>query len=116
MLQEQNSLELLSKVELENLYHKLITQLNKDFKLANLSNTFLESLNPSDLIKFVAIALKQLITNNYDGYLNLIYRIDISEKELLIVKSDNLETTIEQLTFLILKREYQKVWFKKNYK
>ncbi|NLP57700.1 hypothetical protein [Lutibacter sp. B1] len=53
-----------------------------------------------------------LITNNYDNYLNLLYRIDVSEKELSKITGNNLTETVEQITFLILKRVYQKVWFK----
>jgi hypothetical protein len=56
-----------------------------------------------------------LINNQYDDYLNLLYRIDVPESELAKLKNDNLTTSIEEITYLVLKREYQKVWFKHNF-
>ena len=112
MLQEQTALELLQKVEIENLYEKLILQINKDFQLSNLSYEFSIAITPSELKEDLAKLLQKMITYHYDDYLNFVYRVDVSEKELLAIKSDNLDETIDQLTFVILKREYQKVWFK----
>lgn len=112
MLPIQNVIELLQKVEVEDLYQNLILQLNKDFQLSNLNESFELSLTSIKLKERLSNTILNLLTNNYDDYLNLMYRIDVSEKELATLKSENLETTIEQVTFLILKREYQKVWFK----
>lgn len=112
MLSAQNALELLQKVEVEDLYQNLILQLNKDFQLSNLNESFEVFNTPIQLKEELSKIILNLLTNSYDDYLNLMYRIDVSEKELAILKAENLETTIEQITFLILKREYQKVWFK----
>lgn len=115
MLPEQNSLELLQKVEVENLYQNLIKQLNKDFQLSNLSDRFELSSTPVQLKEALCKIVLKLLTNHYDDYLNLLYRVDVPEKELLTIKSDNLETITNQITYLILKREYQKVWFKNRF-
>jgi len=112
MLPTQNSLELLNIVESENLFQNLILQLNKDFQLSNLGESFELSITPTQLKEQLSKIILKLLTNNYDDYLNFLYRVDVPEKELLTVKSNNLEATINQVTFLILKREYQKVWFK----
>jgi len=112
MLPVQNALELLQNVEGENLYQQLILQLNKDFQLSNLDESFELKLTPVQLKETLGKRILNLLTNKYDDYLNLMYRIDVSEKGLATIKSDHLETTVEQITFLILKREYQKVWFK----
>ncbi|NOR28720.1 MAG: hypothetical protein GQ540_09370 [Lutibacter sp.] len=112
MLTEQNSIALLQKVEIENLFQQLIQQLNKDFQLSNLDKTFDLSVTPIQLKEKLSEILLDLITNHYDDYLNFLYRVDVSENELAIIKAENLEATIDQITFLILKREYQKVWFK----
>lgn len=112
MVPVQNTLELLTKVEFENLFQQLILQLNKDFQLSNLSETFVLTCTPVELKETLSKILLKLLTDNYDDYLNLMYRVDVSEKELASIKAKNLETTIDQITFLILKREYQKVWFK----
>ncbi len=115
MQQNLKVLELLKKVTNENLYQNLVIQLNKDFQLSNVNERFDLSSEPNQLKNTLATILLKLITKQYDDYLNLLYRIDVSEKELLTVKSNNLEATVEQITYIILKREYQKVWFKNKF-
>ena len=112
MLPSQSATELLDLVKGEKLYTQLIQQLNKDFLLTNLNTKFEPNCTPANLKKSLHDVLLQLITNQYDDYLNLMYRIDIAERELLKIKNDNLTEIVEQLIFVILKREYQKVWFK----
>jgi hypothetical protein len=104
--------ELLSKAKNEDLYVKIIQQLNKDFLLANVSYSFSEKLNPLELKNDLSKILYKMITDTYDSYLNFIYRVDLSEKELAIIGGKPLEQIIEDVTYLILKREYQKVWFR----
>mgnify|MGYP003661952895 CR=1 FL=1 len=115
MLPMQNALELLQKVDAENLYQNLIQQLNKDFQLSNLSENFEISNTPIQLKEKLSKIILNLITNYYDDYLNFLYRVDVPEKELVALKVENLDTTINQITYLILKREYQKVWFKNRF-
>jgi len=115
MVTAQNTLELLQKVSIENLYQNLIEQLNKDFQLSNLSENFEISSSPIQLKEKLSNIIQELFTNHYDDYLNLLYRIDVPEKELLAIKSDNSKDVVNQIAFLILKREYQKVWFKNKF-
>ena len=115
MLSAKNSLELIQNIEIENLYLKLIEQLNKDFQLSNLNFSFEETISPIELKDKFSTILLNLISNNYDDYLNFLYRVDVSEKELLKIKETDLTSIVNQITFLVLKREYQKVWLKRNY-
>ncbi|MFD1294827.1 hypothetical protein ACFQ5N_13370 [Lutibacter holmesii] len=115
MLKAVNTVELFNALTTENLYVNLIQQLNKDFQMSNLDILFEETIEPITLQNTLNKVLLDLMRTKYDDYLNLLYRVDISEKELLKVKSDNLEAAIHQVTFLILKRESQKVWLKKNF-
>lgn len=111
----KNSLELLKSIEVENLYVRLIEQLNKDFQLANVAVSFDTTNSPVQLKKQLFAILLNLITNQYDDYLNLLYRIDVPESELAKLLNDNLTSSMEEITYLVLKREYQKVWFKQNF-
>lgn len=104
--------ELLAKSVKENLYNNIIQQLNKDFLLANVSYHFPEEINPSELKKSLVEILYKMVINNYDDYLNLIYRVDISENDLAKIKGKSLILVVEEIAFLILKREYQKVWYR----
>ncbi|MDD3721229.1 MAG: hypothetical protein PHW92_01905 [Lutibacter sp.] len=115
MLPAKNTEELLHLIECENLYEHLIEQLNKDFQLANVTVSFEIAILPVQLKKQLFEVLLNLITKQYDDYLNLLYRIDVPESELAKLKQDNLTTNIEEITYLVLKREYQKVWFKHNF-
>ena len=112
MLQGKTSLELLQCGEAENLIVKLIEQLNKDFELANINEEFELNISVLELKNNLDSLLLHLITKKYDDYLNLLYRIDVSEKEMATISYNNLAETIENITFLVLKREFQKVWFK----
>lgn len=116
MLKPENSLELLKTVKTENMLLKLIEQLNKDFQLSGISKVFdinnsFEKVN-EELIE----TLIHLLQFKYDDYLNLMYRIDISEKELATITNNTIVDTVNHITFLILKREFKKVWLKQNYK
>lgn len=115
MYPAKNSLELLKSIEVENLYVRLIEQLNKDFQLANVAVSFDTTNSPVQLKKQLFAVLLNLITNQYDDYLNLLYRIDVPESELAKLLNDNLTSSMEEITYLVLKREYQKVWFKQNF-
>ena len=84
--------------------------------MANLDVNFESTILPIELKKQLEANLKNLIAFNYDGYLNLVYRVDVSERELLSVKTGDSEELISLIAFLILKRECQKVWIKRNYK
>jgi hypothetical protein len=115
MLQANTSLELLQKIESENLYLKLIEQINKDFQLSNLDVSFQKSITPAELKDQFSATLLHLISNRYDDYLNFLYRVDVSEKELLKIKETDIQNIVNEITFLVLKREFQKVWLKQNY-
>jgi hypothetical protein len=84
---------LFSEAESENLYLKLIEQINKDFNLANEGVDFPLSTTPG--------ALKVQL-----------YIIDVSEEQIKKLDGSDLVALSEQVAFLILKREWQKVWFR----
>lgn len=115
MIQANSAIELLNKVQLEDLYAQLVQQLNKDFQMANVDYQFKETTLPKNLHEILSQILLKLINAQYDDYLNLLYRIDVAETDLLKVRSENLEESIEKVAFLILTREAQKVWLKRKF-
>jgi len=116
MVKPQNSLELLKLAKIENLLAKLIEQLNKDFQLSGISKKFEKTFTNEELNKELIETILNLIQFKYDDYLNVMYRVDVSEKDLATITNNDLITTVNQISFLILKREFQKVWLKQNYK
>jgi hypothetical protein len=107
---------LLQEAEKETLYVNLITQMNKDFNLANEAVDFPLSLSPDELKIQLHEKVYRLIQYKFAEYLNLLYIIDVSEEEIKKLDGSDLVILAEQVAFLILKREWQKVWFRNKYK
>ena len=106
---------LLCEAEAENLYLKLIEQINKDFNLANESIDFPLSTNPMELKVQLHEKIYRLIQYKFAEYLNLLYIIDVAEDQIKKLDGSDLAALSEQVAFLILKREWQKVWFRNKY-
>ncbi|HKO76643.1 MAG TPA: hypothetical protein VJU52_05465 [Flavobacterium sp.] len=107
---------LLQEATNETLYLNLITQLNKDFNLANEAIDFPKSITPDELKIQLHEKIFRLIQYKFAEYLNLLYIIDVSEDEIKKLDGSDLVILAEQVAFLILKREWQKVWFRNKYK
>ncbi|MFD2892401.1 hypothetical protein ACFS5J_10295 [Flavobacterium chuncheonense] len=103
---------LISQAEEELLYFKLIEQTNKDFALANESIDIPLDIFPFEFKNLVHEKVLKLIQFKFAEYLNLLYIIDVSEAEIKKLDGSDLVELAEQVTFLILKREWQKVWFR----
>jgi hypothetical protein len=107
---------LLSEAKNETLYLKLIEQINKDFNLANEGIDFPMSISPDELKIQMHEKIYRLIQYKFAEYLNVLYIIDVSEDEVKKMDGSDLVILAEQVSFLILKREWQKVWFKNKYR
>jgi hypothetical protein len=57
----------------------------------------------------------KLIQYKFAEYLNLLYIIDVPEEQIKKLDGSDLVELSEQVTFLVLKREWQKVWFRNKY-
>jgi hypothetical protein len=106
---------LLREAEKGKLYQQLILQLNKDFNLANEGIDFPMSVLPEELKIQLHEKIYRLIQYKFAEYLNLLYIIDVSEEDIKKLDGSDLVILAEQVAFLILKREWQKVWFKNHY-
>jgi len=110
-----NSTELLQSAKDQGLYSKLVAQLEKDFGLANISLDFGAETNPQDLRTTLHEKVYVLILEKFVDYLNLLYVVDVPEKAFKSIEVTDAVEVAEQVTFLILKRELQKVWLKAQY-
>ncbi|EAR02274.1 hypothetical protein [Maribacter sp. HTCC2170] len=111
----QNSSVLLQEVQEEHLYEKLVIQIKKDFGLANIFVDFPNDVLPENLRSFLHEKIYYLILEKFSDYLNLLYVIDVPEKAFKRIKVTDVVEVAEQVSFLILKRELQKVWLKRKY-
>lgn len=97
------------------LYKALIIQLNKDLSLANIDLEFDTEVLPTSLKLLLKEEVYRLIQDKFTEYLNLLYVIDVSEAKVKALDGDDTVKLSEDITFLILQREWQKVWYKANY-
>ena len=107
--------DLFIQAEKENLYSKLIEQINKDFNLANEGIDFPQSTTPHELKVQLHEKIFRLIQYKFAEYLNLLYIIDVPEETIKQLDGSDLVELSEQVSFLILKREWMKVWFRNKY-
>ncbi|MEO1009691.1 MAG: hypothetical protein AAFX53_00200 [Bacteroidota bacterium] len=110
---------LLDEAKRLDLYDALVVQLEKDFGLANIPTSFTveggrESLLPKALRAALHEKLYVLILEKFDRYLNLLYIIDVPEKAFKGIQITDAVEVAEQVCFLVLKREFQKVWYREN--
>lgn len=99
----------------EQLYVELVKQLNKDFELSNIRTVFLETTAPEFLIVQLEKSIEQLILEDFDSFLNFLYRVDLSEKKVKAIIAEYPGKYVKEITFLVVKREWQKVWFRSQY-
>ncbi len=97
-------------------FKDLVDQINKDANLAGIDF----KLNEGEDALGIANSLNKIITNlikdDFAGYLNFLYRIDVLESELLKIQDLEYEELTKKVTILILKKELQKIWYKFNFK
>ena len=98
-----------------NMYDDLLKQINKDLMLANLKMAISLDCSPKVLIVELNNLVEYLINNEFDSFLNFLYRIDLSEDKIIHLSKNNQEIYIGSISFLILKREWKKVWFRRTY-
>lgn len=97
------------------LYDKLVQQINKDLALANITLEFHHDVLPTSLKLLLHEKVFELIQNNFMDYLNLLYIVDVAEDKIKQLDGIDVMHMSEQVSFLILKREWQKVYFKSQY-
>ncbi|MFT5846873.1 hypothetical protein [Psychroserpens sp.] len=107
--------ELISKTEELELYTKLIKQVNKDFLLSNIDLDFDEEILPSSLKYLLHEVIFKLIQEKFAEYLNLLYIVDVSEEKMRQLDGSDTLKLSEEVTFLVLQREWQKVWYREIY-
>ncbi|MDX1364044.1 hypothetical protein [Arenibacter latericius] len=113
--QFSNIATLLEYAQDNSLYNELVIQLKKDFTLANVYVDFPDDVLPMDLKTIIHEKIYYLMMERFTEYLNLLYIVDVPEKVVKAIKSNDVVEISGEVSFEILKREWQKVWFRKKY-
>ena len=82
---------------------------------ANIDLDFDVNILPSSLKLLLHETVYRLIQEKFTEYLNLLYIIDVPEHAVKALNGDDIVALSAQVSFLILKREWQKVWFRNSY-
>ncbi|XLS29752.1 hypothetical protein ACJD0Z_02770 [Flavobacteriaceae bacterium M23B6Z8] len=114
-LNHPDSISILNEVAKLDLYKELVKQLQKDFTYANTTLDISPEISPEDLHISLLRTIYDLISYKFGEYLNLLYIIDVSEKQIKEIASEDISEITKQVVLLILKREWQKVWYRKKY-
>ncbi|WP_300566591.1 hypothetical protein, partial [Flavobacterium sp.] len=88
---------LLSEAQKEELYIKLVEQINKDFTSANESIDFPISVSPIELKLQLHEKIYRLIQYKFAEYLNLLYIIDVPEDQIKKLDGSDLVELSEQV-------------------
>jgi hypothetical protein len=104
-------LQLFAKAESQGLKNELIRQLNKDLSMSGLEVSIAEELPPGEIVQKLKVILESLVRDNFQGFLNLLYRADVSQSKMSQSES-SFSDYIERSTYELLKREWQKVWIR----
>lgn len=103
------------KVREYDLLEELVRQVEKDFRMTVESSITITADTPAKLVYEVYTQLHNIISKtSVAKFSSLLYRIDIAEADVKAIKGVDLEDYLKQVTFLILKREYQKVYIRKT--
>ena len=112
---KDNIVQLIDQVQKENLLIKLVQQINKDASLVGLDFYLNENSTPQNIVLNLQNLLIDLINKNFSDYINLLYRIDVPEKEIIKLQGLKISVLTEKVAILILRKEWQKVCFKSKY-
>ncbi len=111
-----SSLQILEQAQQKELYVKVLHQLNKDLELANVNFTFYNQIQPLEMLKQLVVLVNHLLEKDFDLLINLLYLIDVPEQKLKAISQNSVTPINEEITKLIVQREWQKVWFKNQYR
>jgi len=109
----EQSIELLKK-ELTNktLLDQLILQVNKDFYRAIQEEAVPSNASIIEVITNIEIHVKKIINETPNKLETLLYLIDVPETEIHKFLKENPDNIAEVISYLILKRECLKVYFR----
>lgn len=111
-------LEVLSKAKTSGLLSPLMLQLQKDYGRAGLDFPISESKLLKEDLPIIFTNLKEdiyvLLMEHFDQYLNLMYAVDIPEREFQGIDPADTVEAAHQLSGLILKREWQKIQWRRS--
>jgi hypothetical protein len=91
-----------------NLYDDLLKQINKDLMLANIKMAISLDCSPKELIVALDNLVEHLINNDFDSFLNFLYRIDLPEDKIIQLSKKQSRNLHKFYLFFNLKKRVEK--------
>ncbi len=111
-----DSASVLAYAQLHGLYDALVIQVDKDFARVNIQLPLGKDTRPEELQTVIRDKIYVLLMERFPDYLNVMYAVDIPERYLKQLALTDPVDVAGQVTFIILKRELQKIGSKEEYK
>ena len=110
-----NSLQLLSGQKDISL-NEITGQLKKDLKLAGIDAGYFEQIETGEaLLEKLQYFIQNIVSYHPADFDRFMYRVDVPEKEFSGILTTDFEVLVENMVFLVLKREIQKIIFRKQF-
>ena len=103
--------QFLDQIKDSELYPQFLAQIQKDISRAGMFYK-VQSVGPKDLFLEIEKLIRDTLQHNFNDYVNLLYAVDVSEGEVRKADDQKLEDIARYATYLILKREWQKVYYR----
>jgi len=104
--------QLLKELSDTALFSQMIVQLQKDINRSGIDYQINMNNDPRELFLEVEQLVLENINNRFNDFLNLLYAVDVSEKDIRKSTSEKSAVLASYAAFLILKREWQKVCYR----
>ena len=98
----------------QNLFEQLVQQIERDFRMSVDEDLTFSVSTPLELVQQIHSLLESLAARTPAKLSMLLYRIDVAEKDVRALEEGDVFNYFEQLTYLLVKREFQKVYFRTN--
>lgn len=95
-----------------NLFDQLVQQVQRDFRLSVDEDIVFQPSTPLALVQQIQEELELMASRTPAKLSMLLYRIDVAEKDIRALEEGDVFNYFQQLTYLIVKREFQKVYFR----
>jgi hypothetical protein len=106
------SLSQLTDTKEKEILPNIIMQINKDLQLSGNQYEIDEKCTAQQLVADLGNIIQKLLQTDFSGLLNLFYRMDIPESLLLKMMNETPDDLTQNLTLLVLKKEWMKVWLR----
>ncbi|QQU02999.1 hypothetical protein [Myroides odoratus] len=98
--------------EQDNLFELLVQQVERDFRMSVDEDLAFPVSTPLELVQQIQEVLEAIASRAPAKLSMLLYRIDVAEKDIRALEEGDVFNYFQQMTYLIVKREFQKVYFR----